>query len=369
MTSRPVYSAWAIVALMGSGCGTDLAELDGSIAERRLISEEPCAGCTLNLEEVAVLGGANDPVAIRDDAASRDCMVARNAEGEFLVSGLIGGGEIARFQADGTFSETFGRRGQGPGELGADLRIAVGPGDSIIVIDGSQGRAGIYDSRGNFSRSFQIPVVSKPWARRTDGALVFAQDPATPKDPVFTILGPEGEPIGTIGRPEARDGTMAVDSWVGSASATGGLWAASIWEYEIFHIDHDGTVDLVVERDATWFPDGGRYREGMPVTVRPPPVIRFIQEVRPGLLMVAAVVTDPNWEPGIPLQPSFEWGRRAFDTRVEVIDVEAGRVVASTVTDQWLGAVCDSALMYTVSENEDLTLRLRVVDPSFEDPR
>lgn len=367
MINRAVYGAWALVALVGAGCGGDVADQGESSSapepERRLIVEGPCDECTLNLEEVAVLGGLTDPVAIRDDAASRDCMVARSAGGDFLVSGLIGGGAVARFQADGTFDHTFGRRGQGPGELGSDLRIAVSPGDSIIVMDSSQGRAGMYDSRGRFSRSFPIPAVSRPWARRADGAFAFVQSPETPGDPVFTILGQGGEPLGTVDRPGHRDETMPMDSWVVSASASGGLWAASMWEYEVFHIDPDGNVDLILERDASWFPAGGRYEDGMPVTVRPTPLIRFIREVRPGFLMVVAVLPDQRWEPRIPPRPSFEWGRQVFDTHIEVVDIGAGRVIASAVTDEWWGAVCDSTLMYTVSEGDDSTLRLRIVEP------
>lgn len=368
MTNRAPCGAWALVVLLGAGCSEDLPiERTSSVQhpERRLVEEGPCDECTLDLEEVAVLGELTDPVAVRDDAASRDCMVARRGEGDFLVSGLIGGGAVASFWADGRFSHTYGRRGQGPGELGSDLRIAVGPGDSIIVMDSSQRRAGIYGPAGSFSRSFRIPAVSRPWARRSDGAFVFVDDPETPRDPVFTILEPDGELLGTVGRPGHRDATIPLDSWVVSASTSGGLWAASIWEYEIFHIDLDGTVDLILERGASWFPPEGRYEDGMPVTVRPTPLIRFIREMRPGFLMVVAVVPDKRWEPGIPPRPSFEWGRRVFDTHVEVIDIREGRVVASAVADEWLGAVCSSTLMYTVSEGHDLTLQVRILEPSL----
>lgn len=317
----------------------------------------------LHLEEVAVLGGRDDPVAIRDDAASRDCMVARQPGGDFLVTGLVGGGRIARFRADGTFRQTFGRRGQGPGELGSDIRISVGPGDSIVVLDDSQARAGIYDGSGTFLRSFGVPAVYRPWTRRQDGALAFAQAPAAPGDAVLTVMSREGEPVGTVVRPGGMDELPPLDSWVVGASTDGGLWAASIWEYEIFHIAADGRTDAVLGRDGSWFPSGGAFRDGMPTTVRPPPVLRFVREIRPGVLMVVAAVPDQDWEPDIPPRPSHDWGRRVFDTRIEIIDVEAGTVLTSTLRDEWLGAVCDSDLMYAVSEGRDLTLRLRVVRP------
>ncbi len=368
MTCRKIGWAWAAVALVGIGCGTNVDERDARSAfdpDRRFIVDAPCEGCTLALDEIAVLGGPNDPVAVRDDAASRDCMVARGPKGDFLVTGLIGGGQVAHFRADGSFSHVFGRRGQGPGELGSDIRISVGPGDSIIVIDDSQARAGIYDWSGGFSRSFPIPSAFRPWTRQHDGSLVFAQDPATPSDPVFTVLSRNGESLGTVARPGDRDDTMDLDSWTVSSSTDGGVWAASTWEYQIFHIDADGRTDVVLQRDASWFPSGGRFQEGMPTTVRTPPLIRFVREIRPGLLMVVAVVPDRNWEPNISLRPSYEWGRRVFDTRIEIVDVQTDGVIASTISDEWLGAVCDSDLMYTVFEGQDLTLRVRVVRPTL----
>jgi hypothetical protein len=357
---------WAAAALLAIGCGPDVdqrAETSTSDPERLAIVDAPCEGCTFGLEEVAVLGDLNDPVAIRDDAASRDCMVVRAPGGDFLVSGLVGGGEVARFRADGTFSQAFGRRGQGPGELGSDLRISGATGDSIFVFDHSQARAGVYDGSGGFARSFTIPGAYRPWTRRHDGSLVFAPDPTKPGDSAFTVLSADGASLGTIARPAGRDESPPLDSWVVSASSDRGLWAAGIWDYEIFHIGAEGRTDRVLSREASWFPPGGTFQDGMPTTVRPPPVLRFAREISPGVLMVVAVVPDEAWEPNVSPQPNHEWGRRVFDTRIEIIDIEAGGVVASTVRDEWLGAVCDSDLMYSVAEGRDLSLRLRVVRP------
>jgi hypothetical protein len=208
---------WAAAALLAIGCAADAdqrAEPSKSDPERLALVDAPCEGCTFHLEEVAVLGDLNDPVSIRDDAASRDCMVVRAPGGDFLVSGLVGGGEVARFRADGTFSHAFGRRGQGPGELGSDLRVSGGAGDSIFVFDHSQARAGVYDGSGGFARSFPIPAAYRPWTRRHDGSLVFAPDPTTPGDSAFTVLSADGELLGTIARPADRDESPPLDSWV-----------------------------------------------------------------------------------------------------------------------------------------------------------
>ena len=95
----------------------------------------------------------------------------------------------------------------------------------------------------------------------------------------------------------------------------------------------------------------------------PPPFLRHIWEDSTGLLWAYTQVPDPMWEPGLAVRMTPEWGRRTFDTVVEAIDLELGRVVARGRSDELLGAVCGSRLMYLIVETEMGNNRVVVVDP------
>jgi hypothetical protein len=104
----------------------------------------------------------DDPVSIREDAAQSGCMIAEMDSGEYLVSGVVGGGLIARFSSDGRFEKTFGRPGEGPGELGTDGRVFVGPGDTMFVSDFTNRRLSAFGPSG--ALAWDMPIGAPTWA-------------------------------------------------------------------------------------------------------------------------------------------------------------------------------------------------------------
>ena len=121
-------------------------------------------------------------------------------------------------------------------------------------------------------------------------------------------------------------------------------------------------------READWFPP---WDENFPAevyeTVPPPPFLVHVSEDGDGRLWAYSQVPDPAWEPRIPRQPQYEWGRRTFDTIVEVIDLERAQVIAQGRLDQTLGMVCGSHLMYAIVETEIRDTRVQVVEPTLVD--
>ena len=74
---------------------------------------------------------------------------------------VIGDGasrSLKLYSPDGTFLGHAGRVGEGPGEYSEISRIAVGWGDSLIVMDQGLQRFTMLDSDGIFARSTQLPV-------------------------------------------------------------------------------------------------------------------------------------------------------------------------------------------------------------------
>ncbi len=109
----------------------------GSHALRPITETDSCAGCAIEIAEVARLGNDNNPLSIHPHISSEPCKVAPLPGQRWLVSGLVGRGELGVFNADGTLERTIGRSGQGPGEYGSNLHVIAKPEGDVLVVDNS----------------------------------------------------------------------------------------------------------------------------------------------------------------------------------------------------------------------------------------
>lgn len=58
----------------------------------------------------------------------RGCMIDSLSTGHFVVSGVVGGGQLLVYPPEGGSAiDTIGRLGQGPGEFGQSVRISPDP--------------------------------------------------------------------------------------------------------------------------------------------------------------------------------------------------------------------------------------------------
>ncbi len=122
-------------------------------------------GWTLSREpavDVGVLDGAPEYQLFR----ARDAQ--RLADGRIAVVNA-GTNEIRLFDANGTYLKTVGRKGSGPGEFEGLGLLRLIPGDSLLAFDFALNRASVFDSEGNFGRSYSV-VPS------TGGGVGFAVD-------------------------------------------------------------------------------------------------------------------------------------------------------------------------------------------------
>ena len=67
---------------------------------------------------------------------------------------------ILVFSGDGEFVRSFGRSGEGPGELRSPMALAWDGTDRLWVADGLNGRYHVFDSTGSFQKSVPRPVRS-----------------------------------------------------------------------------------------------------------------------------------------------------------------------------------------------------------------
>jgi hypothetical protein len=319
-----------------------------------------CDECAIRLDVVATLGGGNDPSSFRENAAGVGCMVARNEEGSFLVSGMLEPGTIYRYHADGSLVERLGGQGQGPGEFGSQLRVWVTRGDTILVHDDTLRRMTFLGPDGTYLHSFPSPGRDG-FARVGSGEFVFFTRAMTSSDPLFARVSSEGQVVRQFGRSEHPE--PDIDTHLIFPSLSGGYWTASVWRYELLRRDATDAPQMMIQRAAPWFPPDGEFSDDVYVTQPPPPFLSHLWEAPDGLLWTYTLVPDPTWEPGLGMRPSPEWYRRTFDTVIEVLDLENEVVVGRTRYDGRLGQLCGSHLMYTVIELPSGDTRIQVLEP------
>lgn len=90
------------------------------------------------LDTVAVLGDAFAEDAYQFDQVSDGALAADDAGNVYVLDRQ--GKRVLKYGPDGRHLATFGREGEGPGELNQPMAIALGPGDTIWVSDFSNAR-------------------------------------------------------------------------------------------------------------------------------------------------------------------------------------------------------------------------------------
>ncbi|HEY5545797.1 MAG TPA: hypothetical protein VIK50_07045 [Gemmatimonadaceae bacterium] len=316
------------------------------------------------MKQVVVLGDSSDTSSVRPDAVGRGCMVGRLLSGEYVLSGVAGGGVLNVYDARGKLRRTIGRKGAGPGEFRSPLRFVPGNGDSLFVVDDGNARIQVVTSTGDYVRVFPTRDRYRGFALLPDDQLVIFRVPSSRNDRLFHQFDREGNVLRSFGAPVQPDGSLDLENWFVVAAPRDRYWTASIWSYALSRWSGPDTLDLEIARKVDWFPSPSVYPEGMYVSVPPPPLLLHAWEDSSGRLWTYSAVADANWVPG-KFQPSPEWQARTFDTMIEVIDLSSGDLLASLRYPTRLGMVCNSPLMYGVEELEDGDLRTIVLEPQL----
>ncbi|HSG82625.1 MAG TPA: hypothetical protein VLC48_10265 [Gemmatimonadota bacterium] len=101
---------------------------------------------------------------------------------------------IRVYLPDGTYEQTVGARGGGPGELRAGLAVLVGPGDSLLVPDGQNLRVNRYAPDGSSAGSFRMVLEEgRPmaWKASTTGIVAEQIRPLSMLLPGEAVENPE----------------------------------------------------------------------------------------------------------------------------------------------------------------------------------
>ena len=139
----PADNIWAVDEMSNMVMKFDpegrVAMLLGRKAEAEFIPPRPPGG-----------DGAGQPT----DLFNRPTDVAWDAGGNIFVADGAGNARIAKFDKDGKFVKSWGKRGTGPGEFANVLSIAVDAQGNVYAGDGGNRRIQVFDNNGVFKTAF-----------------------------------------------------------------------------------------------------------------------------------------------------------------------------------------------------------------------
>lgn len=195
-----------------------------------------------------------------------------------IVVANSGTGELRFFDANGDFVRSAGRRGGGPGEFESMWTIGRYRGDSLAVYDWRLGRISVFDTHGDFGRTYRLVVDQRATLLGlfADGH-VLAAVPSPAEDLAtgvrrsfaeYVRLSPDGAPVQRLGRfLENEFFVRTSGEMVGTTGLAFGkqglaaahedrFFAGSTERYEIQVYDTLGALQRVIRRNVEPTPVG-----------------------------------------------------------------------------------------------------------------
>ena len=296
-----------------------------------------CPRCTIAATVVATLGTIDGPGAL----SGRPYVIA-DGRGRYWAFSYDSPPKV--FDAKGEFVRQVGAMGQGPGEFSSAMSGMATPGDSVVVFDGRGQRATVIGPDLEIGRMVRMPAeildgVAMHWPNdiMASGTIRMGDGNGLP---LHRISLAQLTAVGSthFGPTEAsiRPGMRAQTMWL-SAAKSGGVWSAEALEYRLTLWDANGQPLRILERKPPWFAarsTGG----GSPRTPPQPTIAAIREDPNTGWLWVLGRVAAPTWReawpahataPGVSdISASSIAYEKMYNTRIEVLDTRAGRVMA-----------------------------------------
>ncbi len=156
-------------------------------------------------------------------------------------------------------------------------------------------------------------------------------------------------------------------------ASSGGVWVFHKTQYQIEEWSVDGNLLRTIVRRIPWFTEnpkpGGSMKDaqGRRLPGKLWPTGKDVREDDSGRLWVAVSVPDLEWPEFVTISGSIEGEyteildhQRAFDTVIEVIDIQTGALLTSTRFDQSLYTFMSDDEIVSSSHEEDGSTRVHV---------
>ncbi len=369
---RSIKSFWAMV--FGSAIVSSPMAAHGQSAPPEMVipSTALCGTCRIEIGPVSRVVGAG-----AEGFASAPISVAVARNGNVFV-GLSHPQRLPLVVGRDGKARAVGREGGGPGEFDRATFLTVMPGDTLVVLDMGNARMSIHDPQLRYVRSAPAPIETAgiTWVNASEAVLLNAtiRDRERIGLP-FHLFDRLGNVRGSFGPPQptVTPGNEGLSRrFVMAAIRTGGLITArtvnnrheiAIWDTEARNLIRRVWVET--HRVAV-----SGSRDGYPTPLR---YIAAIGQDPQGLVWILEVVPDRQWRRGVVAEPVAE-GRsdkkawrvidqdfeQYYDTNIEVLDLEAGRVLARSRIGQSCRFVTPQLEFVCDQRNDDGTYGLSV---------
>ena len=336
-----------------------------AVAQSLLPIADEAAECTVQLREVLRLGDPGDPGTI----GSRP-EITRTAGGEYIVASVENRGQLLVFDSNGSFLETRGGNGDGPGEYRVPGRMRPGSDGSLRILDLVNRRITHVSADGGLIETTDIRSLhGLDFAAIDRGERVAVSGFGQVDD----VLSATTEVVDRGGARSASLGATAVESWVVNffrapvaVDGRGRVWTTRAGGYGFDAWDPEGGDEPLARLigDPEWF-DPGPPQPGAPVSA-PAPSIVISLRVDGGLLWAGTWVADENRDADAAAPSPLDLDR-LLDTVLDVIDPASGTLIARTRRDEALRGTGDDALLFGVREDGGIA-RAVIFEPALAGP-
>ena len=242
------------------------------------------------------------------------------------------------YDGAGGFLHRFGRSGEGPGEFSL-IRSVLQFDDGVVAVLDDPSGLKFFDSAGKLLRETRLPFApTSNGVVYADGlGMVIAANVPTPERtglPLHVVDlddGSVGLSFGSL-TGEYRLSDAGGMSRVLAEGPAGAVWAARRYEYRIELWTPDGLERSLV-RDVPWFPAATLSTLAHGWSERPNAILGSLAATG-SQLWVKLQVADERWQDASEANPGNPDRDGIFDTIIEVIDLDALRVIGRVRLDE-----------------------------------
>lgn len=247
-----------------------------------------CANCGVRLQEIATLGSyvvGSSKLQINAYAYDRKRKLA-------YVRGASRT-EVDAYGLDGKVQFTVGFHDRRPPAGARDDAFAVGPGDSLWVLDPNQQRMTIYvPGTATAARGFRVNARVERILPTKDGQFVgVSSKPGdAPDHALVHVFSADGKSVHALGAPAT---VGSIRPAVGLSRTATMVWIGRPDSYTIGLWDLDGKLVSTLRRAGSWFTPEAVAKAKR--EKRPPPAVTDIYEDDFGVLWVSGQRPDPTF--------------------------------------------------------------------------
>jgi len=268
---------------------------------------------------------------------------------------------VFRVRPDGSIHDTLATIGQGPGEVVRPIWVIRGLGDTILVVDA--GRIHFFGPDHRYVRSIPSTVGGVlSAAQLSNGDIVLSNGSVGGRPTMVDALSPVDGSVRWSIPSRASVAQGPSDNRFVAPAPDGTIWVVRMWgEYELEQYSPDGKLLRTLTPPAEWFPPYQRQ-------------VDFAQRSRPNTAIVGfwvdslerawviAQVADPKWASAEGEVKKGEGGYEYFEPKsetavrdglIDVVDLSAGRSIATYRRDTRFGVVADPGILFEWRSTSD----------------